>query len=153
MATAVTEGGRAVNGVVDEIGEPVLVGASNDLIGWGLVGRLTTAGGGATVTVSTPGALTLQGQAVVLSGSMATPDLVAILLGTDIDGSRIEVIRRPPGGGAPIDELCAIEGANWTLTPPSTFEVTWNLVSTSVYYWILEDPVYGKLDVTTRPGF
>lgn len=152
MATAVTEAGRAINGVVSEIGEPVLVGASNDLIGWGLVGRLTTAGGGVTISPS-PGAITLTGQTVTLIGSMSTPDLVAILLGTDIDGSRIEVIRRPQGGGAPIDEICAIEGAQWTLTPPATFEVTWNLVSINLYYWILEDPVYGVLDVTTRPGF
>lgn len=73
------------------------------------------------------------------------------VLGREL-GDRITVRRRPPGGGAAIDQPSHLEGASiqWT-AEGGVWEVAWEVSpADTTQYWLLGDAVYGVLGSTTR---
>ncbi|WP_433445724.1 hypothetical protein [Nonomuraea sp. CA-141351] len=77
----------------------------------------------------------------------ADPDtLFPHVLGREI-GDRIRIIRRPSGGGAPIQRDVFIRGITH-VTGPGTWITTWTLQSATKYgsFFTLDNPVLGLLD-------
>lgn len=77
---------------------------------------------------------------------LADPDnLFPEVLGREI-GDRITIIRRPPGGGDPIERDVFIRGIKHEITV-SNWITTWTLQSATRYsVFTLDDPVLGRLD-------
>jgi len=68
-------------------------------------------------------------------------------------GDRITVRRRPPGGGAMIEEDVHIEAISHVVGP-KWWETKWMLSpADNQAYWVLDDPVLSVLDSTTRLAF
>lgn len=70
-------------------------------------------------------------------------------------GDRIEVVRRPPGGGTEIRMPGHIESILHSFTGTMQEWKTEIAVSPAVEtsFWIAEDAVYGRAEITTRAGF
>jgi hypothetical protein len=68
------------------------------------------------------------------------------VLGREI-GDRIKIVRRPPGGGAPIEREVFIRGISHS-TSPGQWMTTWNLQSATKYgsFLVLDNPILGKLN-------
>lgn len=67
-------------------------------------------------------------------------------------GDRITLRRRPPGGGAMIDQVCHIEAmaVDWT-ADGGEWAVAWEVSpGDATQYWALGDATYGVLTSTTR---
>lgn len=78
---------------------------------------------------------------------MRDPDnLIPEVLGREI-GDRIQIVRRPPGGGDPIERDVFIRGIQHTIRP-SQWMTTWVLQSASKYgsFFVLSNPILGKLN-------
>ncbi|MDX3101761.1 hypothetical protein [Nonomuraea angiospora] len=77
----------------------------------------------------------------------ADPDtLFPLVLAREI-GDRIRIIRRPSGGGSPIQRDVFIRGISH-VTTGATWITTWNLQSATKYgsFLVLNNPTLGKLD-------
>lgn len=72
-------------------------------------------------------------------------DLWPQALGREI-GDRITILRRPPGGGDPIEHDCFIRGITHSFTATS-WTTAWTLQSADRYgsFLVLDDPVLGRL--------
>jgi hypothetical protein len=72
--------------------------------------------------------------------------LMPQVLGREI-GDRIQIIRRPPGGGTPITRDVFIRGISHKITP-STWKTRWILQSATKYgsFLVLNNPILGKLN-------
>ncbi len=89
---------------------------------------------------------------MVLNGTRSPTLLWPQLLGREI-GDRITIRRRPPGGGAAIDQDSYIEGISQSGTPTqwtTTFRTSPANLTT---YWILGDAVAGLLGTSTRLSY
>lgn len=76
------------------------------------------------------------------------------VLGREL-GDRLTVRRRPPGGGAAIDQPSHLEGARlrWT-AEGGAWAATWEISPADTgQYWLLGHPTYGLLGSTTRLGY
>jgi hypothetical protein len=68
-------------------------------------------------------------------------------------GQRWQFRFRPKGGGTIIDKEVIVDGVSHRVSP-ELWETTLRLVlADPLKYWILEDPVYGVLDSTTRLAY
>lgn len=73
------------------------------------------------------------------------------MLGAEL-GDLVTVIRRPPGGGAPIDADMLIEGVEHEIRMGG-WTTTFRLVPAFPIPWLLADATYGVLDSTTDLGY
>jgi hypothetical protein len=70
------------------------------------------------------------------------------------DGTRVTIVRRPPGGGAAISKTAMIEGIEHQIDGPRAITTKWKLVpAVSPQPWILGDATYSVLGSTTIPGY
>ena len=79
--------------------------------------------------------------------------LWAATLGVEL-GSKITILRRPPGGGAAIDVDCLILGVTHDITP-EFWEITWDLAPAELLlegFWYLGLAGHSELGVTTILG-
>ena len=79
--------------------------------------------------------------------------LWAATLGVEL-GSKITILRRPPGGGAAIDVDCLILGVTHDITP-EFWEITWDLAPAEVLlegYWYLGLAGHSELGISTVLG-
>lgn len=74
------------------------------------------------------------------------------VLGREL-GDRVIVRRRPPGGGAVMEQSSILEGVAWDVAP-GRWRVTWRLSPAErEAYWILDDTAASVLDSTTRLAY
>lgn len=89
----------------------------------------------------------LRFQRLTVAGPM-NDSLWPHVLGRDIS-HRITATKRPPGGGT-LTQDCFIEGVEHTISRDDWL-TSWDLSpASSQSYWVLEDPILGILDSTTR---
>lgn len=95
---------------------------------------------------------TIRADRIVIDGQSDT-NAWPHLLHHDI-GDKVRLRRRPPGGGAVLEQDSFIEGISMAFTPRSGI-VTWNLsaVDRQVDYWVMDDPNQSLMGETTRMGY
>lgn len=83
---------------------------------------------------------------LVIHAHAAPATMFPLVLGREI-GDRIKIVRRPPGGGAPIIREVFIRGISHEVTP-ATWITAWTLQSATKYgsFLVLDHPVLGMLD-------
>ncbi|MGI5493887.1 hypothetical protein [Microtetraspora malaysiensis] len=88
----------------------------------------------------------LRFDAITVSPDLDPDRMYPHVLGREI-GDRITIIRRPPGGGAPIERDVWIRGITHE-SRPGHWRTTWSLQSASktLYFLKLDNPVTGQLD-------
>lgn len=90
---------------------------------------------------------------VTLSG-LASDSLWPHILGREIS-DRITIRERPPGGSGTIEQECYIEGIRMDVSgDPQRWDCQFLLSpADALTYWVLQDSVLGKLNVTTRLAY
>jgi hypothetical protein len=90
---------------------------------------------------------------LTVNGSMNPATLWPLLINTVSIDSRITVVDRPGSGQTGITTYdYRVEGVAWDISPTSWL-TTYRLSPNDMVFWILEDPIYGVLDSTTRLGW
>lgn len=88
---------------------------------------------------------------IVHNGELSPTALWPVLLAREIS-DKTEVIQRPPGSGL-IDSYARIEAINDVISPESWL-ITWQLsLAGDDLYWVIEDPIQGKIDSVYKIAF
>lgn len=96
----------------------------------------------------------LQVSSMTLDGEVAPTAVYPQMLGRDI-GDLVTVRRRPPAGGSMIEQVSIIQGIGVGYTAEGgIWSTMWRLSpADTATYWVLEDPMFGVLDSTSRLFF
>lgn len=96
----------------------------------------------------------LRSEQLVIKGELNPNTMWEKIVAADL-GEKLRVLRRPPGGGAAIDQTMFLEGfsIDWK-AEAARWDVVWNVSpGDSTQYWVLGDATYGVLGSTTRVSY